>query len=98
MVKESQARIAIGGGGFKIRNLERIIGKRVEVLEYSSDPIRFVQNIFYPIKLRSCEIRKEGGRSVLRIVTSKSSALVGVKLKKARLMLQKYFGIRVAFG
>jgi len=45
IVEEGKIGLAIGKGGISIKNVEKIIGKKVKVFEYSSNPVEFVKNL-----------------------------------------------------
>jgi N utilization substance protein A len=45
IVEEGKIGLAIGKNGASIKKVERVIGKKVKVFEYSSDPETFVKNI-----------------------------------------------------
>ena len=45
IVEEGKIGLAIGKNGTSIKNVERVIGKKVKVFEYSSDPEIFVKNL-----------------------------------------------------
>lgn len=47
---------AIGKQGSSIKNASEIMGKRIEAVEYSSDPVQFIRNCFLPAKVTSVEI------------------------------------------
>jgi len=45
VVDEGKIGLAIGKNGNSIKNVERVVGKKVKVYEYSSDPVTFVKNL-----------------------------------------------------
>ncbi len=45
IVEEGKVGLAIGKGGNLIKNVEKVIGKKVKVFEYSSNPVKFVKNL-----------------------------------------------------
>lgn len=45
IVEEGKIGLAIGKGGSSIKNVEKVIGKKVKIFEYSSNPIEFVKNL-----------------------------------------------------
>ena len=45
LVEEGKIALAIGKNGSSIKNVERTIGKKIKVYEYSSDPIKFIRNL-----------------------------------------------------
>ncbi len=45
VVEKGKIGLAIGKGGNSIKNVERVVGKKIKVYEYSSDPSEFVKNL-----------------------------------------------------
>lgn len=94
VVKEGQAGMAIGKGGSNIKDLQRILKKRIEVIEYSKDPTKFITNVFRPAKMKNVYTsEKSSGKKVITIQPTSDKALVRSKLKKAKQLVSKYFGI-----
>src|SRR5512136_861795 len=46
---------AIGKKGASIKNAMEVMGKRIEVVEYTSNPEQFVKNCFLPAQVTSLE-------------------------------------------
>ncbi|MCW1296490.1 MAG: NusA-like transcription termination signal-binding factor [Candidatus Parvarchaeota archaeon] len=94
VVKEGDAGLAIGKNGQNIKNLEKMINKRVEVIEFSPDPLVFTSNIFRPIEVKNIYLsEKSDGKKIIYLSTVKNKTLTKIKLKKAKSLVQKYFGI-----
>ena len=93
VVNEGQAGIAIGKGGVNIKQLQEKLKKRIEILEYSGDPIKFVSNIFRPIKLHNAYVtEKSDGKKVLTVSLSKDRpGMLKQKMRTARELVPKYF-------
>ncbi len=45
IVEEGKIGLAIGKNGSSIKNVERILGKKVKVFEYSTNPVQFIKNL-----------------------------------------------------
>ena len=94
VVESGHASIAIGRGGTNVRSLQKAIGKKIEVIEFSDDPAQFIANIFRPIRLENVYLsEKSNGQKVLNISTSKNAVLAKMKIKKARILMPRYFDI-----
>ncbi len=95
IVAEGQAGIAIGKGGINIKRLEEKLKKRIEVLEFSNDPLKFVSNIFRPIKVKNAYIaEKSDGTKTLYVSLIKDKlGMIKTKSKNARELIKKYFNI-----
>jgi len=50
IVEEGKIGLAIGKNGNSIKNVEKVIGKKVKVFEYSSKPEKFVKNLITQCK------------------------------------------------
>jgi N utilization substance protein A len=76
IVEPGKIGVAVGKGGSNIKKVEEIVKKRIRLVEYSSDPITFIRNAVYPLKVPNIYIStKSSGEKVLNM---KSDA----KLKK----------------
>ena len=95
IVAEGQAGMAIGKGGMNIQRLEKKLNKKIEVLEFSSDPLKFISNILRPIKLRDGYIsEKSDGTKILHASILKSKfGIVKMKITRAKELVKKYFDI-----
>lgn len=85
---------AVGKNGRNIESIERATRKRVWFIEYSDDLQRFVENIFFPTKLKA--ERKDD--EVIVGIESKNKKFIigkgGSKIKLARQLLDRHFGIK----
>lgn len=45
IVEEGKVGLAIGKNGASIKNVEKVLGKKVKVYEYSTDPVVFIKNL-----------------------------------------------------
>lgn len=53
IVEEGQAGKAIGKSGMNMRKLQRLLKKRIRVVEFNQDPIEFVKNYIAPLEVES---------------------------------------------
>ncbi|MFQ6105443.1 MAG: NusA-like transcription termination signal-binding factor [Candidatus Hydrothermarchaeaceae archaeon] len=51
VVKKGDIGLAIGKKGSNIHKAERLLGRRVKVVEYSEDPADFIKNLFHPFRV-----------------------------------------------
>lgn len=101
VVKEGHAGMAIGKKGINIKNLQGILNKKVEVIEFSQDPLTFLNNVFRPLKINNAYMsEKSNSRKVIKISFNKvdnrmrvNITPVKVRLKKAKFLIKKYFDI-----
>jgi N utilization substance protein A len=93
VVNEGQAGMAIGKAGINIKTLQEKLKKRIEILEYSNDPIKFVANVFRPIKLHNAYVseRSDGKKTIHISVSKDRPGMLKVKMRTTRELLPKYF-------
>jgi len=76
----------------KIRLLENLLKRRIEVISFSKDPVKFVKNILKPIKVKEVYIaQRDNGKKVLRIQLIKSRYNNPAKIKKVKHLVGRYF-------
>jgi N utilization substance protein A len=96
VIKKGDMGLAIGKGGENIRRMQNVLGKRIEMVEYSEDFTELVVNIFKPAEIVSIEKNTESGqinvyvkkRSDLGIAIGKG----GCTIEKARILARRFFG------
>ncbi len=97
VVKEGQAAMAIGKNGVNIKNLQNILNKKVEIVEFNPDPLAFLNNVFRPLKISNAYIsEKSNSKKIIRISFERvknNGVPIKVKLKKAKHLIRKYFDI-----
>lgn len=94
VVKEGQAGLAIGKAGSNVISLQDKLRKRVEVIEFSSDPVRFATNIFHPAELtKSYVSENSSGKKILYLNPKSDKGLVRSKLKYALDLIRRYHNI-----
>ncbi len=69
VVEEGKIGLAIGKGGNSIRHVEKVLGKKVKVYEYSSDVVKFIKNLI-PI-VKEVNILKEDDKTIAEIKVNK---------------------------
>ena len=70
VVKEGQIGMAIGRRGKNIRLLERMTGKKHEIIEYSDDPAQFIRNALKPAKVQEVRITERPDGKKMAVVPS----------------------------
>jgi len=99
VVSEGKMGLAIGKGGSHIRNLQNIVKKSVELVEYSDDPVEFLKNMLNPKLVTEVKLNKrlDGTTQAIIIVDPKKKGIVvgreGRNAEKARLLAKRYFEI-----
>ena len=98
LVGKGEAGRAIGRNGSKVRALKEILGRDIEVVEYSEDLKEMVKNLFPGVRIRSIQISKRGGGVMVRLSVEEEDKGVaigrnGKNVKRARLVLSRLFGV-----
>ncbi len=99
VVSEGKMGLAIGKGGSHIKNLQNIIKKNVELVEYSDDAITFLKNMLNPKLVSEVKLntRLDGSTQAIVLVDAKKKGIVvgreGRNAEKARLLAKRYFEI-----
>ena len=99
IVNKGQMGLAIGKGGATIRQLQNVVARKVELVEYSDDPSDFVRNILNPQMVNDVKItvRTDGSKQAVVLVDAKRKGVVvgkeGRNAEKARLLAKRYFQI-----
>jgi transcription termination/antitermination protein NusA len=99
IVNKGQMGLAIGKGGTTIRQLQNVVTKKVELVEYSDDPSEFIRNILNSDMINEIKMneRVDGTKQAVVIVDAKKKGVVvgreGRNAEKARLLAKRYFQI-----
>ena len=99
IVNKGQMGLAIGKGGATIRQLQNVVAKKVELVEYSDDPSEFIRNILNSDMINEVKMneRVDGTKQAVVIVDAKKKGVVvgreGRNAEKARLLAKRYFQI-----
>ena len=98
VAKQGDMGLAIGKGGKNVGLLRKLLGKPVEVVEYSDSPDQLVKNSLAPARIRSVRLAEKPGRRILIIeVDPKDKALAigrnGKTIEKTRILAKRYFQI-----
>ena len=69
IVNQGQVGVAIGRGGRNIHTLERMTGKKHEIIEYSEDPVQFIKNALKPAAVREVRVSERTDGKKMAVVT-----------------------------
>ena len=99
VVNKGQMGLAIGKGGSTIKQLQNVVSKKVELVEYSDDPSAFLSNVLNSEMINEIKINDkfDGTRQAVVIVDPRKKGVVvgkeGRNAEKARLLAKRYFQI-----
>jgi N utilization substance protein A len=100
IVNEGQIGVAIGKGGRNIRTLERMTGKKHELIEYSEIPEQFIKNALKPAVVKEVRItdRTDGKKMAVVAVNPKDKGVAigknGKNAERLRFLAKRYFQIQ----
>ena len=99
VVNKGQMGLAIGKGGSTIKQLQNMVAKKIELVEFSDDPAEFIRNMLNADMINDVRIseRADGAKqAVVTVDPRKKGAVVGREgrnAEKARLLAKRYFQI-----
>jgi len=99
VVKKGDVGLAVGRGGRKIRLLEKVMRKRLEVVEYCDNLREFLIGALRPVKVQGIRLteRPDGRRIVVINVDPRDKARAigksGRNAEKLRLLAKRYFDV-----
>jgi transcription termination/antitermination protein NusA len=100
IVNQGQVGVAIGRGGRNIHTLEKMTGKKHEIIEFSEDPVQFIKNALKPAMVREVRIteRTDGKTMAVVTVNSKDKGVAigknGKNAERLRFLAKRYFQIQ----
>jgi transcription termination/antitermination protein NusA len=99
VVNKGQMGLAIGKGGSTIKQLQNMVARKIELVEFSDDPAEFIRNMLNADMVNDVRISERGDGTKQAVVTvdqRKKGAVVGREgrnAEKARLLAKRYFQI-----
>ena len=100
VVNEGQVGVAIGRGGRNIHVLERMTGKKHEIIEYSEDAMQFIKNALKPATVREVRItEKPDGKTIAVVAVNPRDKGVAIgkngrSAERLRFLAKRYFQIQ----
>ncbi len=99
VVSKGEMGLAIGKNGATIKTLQGVVGKKIELVEYSDDPAEFIRNMLGANLVLDVKINEkdDGNKVAVAVVDPKKKGVVvgreGRNAEKARLLTKRYFQI-----
>lgn len=102
VVKEGDMGLAIGKGGSKVQRAKQVMGKSIEVVEYSDNPVEFIKNALSPAKVKEVNIIEREGKKFAHVeVEDKDKGLAvgrgGRNIQRAKVLAHRHHGIEDIF-
>lgn len=95
VVEEGNVKKAIGEEHKNIRRMEKLLGRKVKIIAFNSNPVKFINNLLYPI--RPIKVEVEGSIALISVESSFKGKIYGrsrENLAKIKKILAKYFNIK----
>ena len=98
IVEERLVGRAVGKKGQNVKKLQNLLGRKVEVVGYADDPVRFLKNIFHPAHILAVNVIDKNGKKIARIHMDKESKRIferkiESKMRIAKTLAKRYFDI-----
>ncbi|MDD1654377.1 MAG: NusA-like transcription termination signal-binding factor [Methanomicrobiales archaeon] len=89
---------AIGKKGASIKNAMEVMGKRIEVVEYTSNPEQFIRNCFLPAQVTSLEFEGTDEERIAKVTVREEDRGIaigkeGKNIFKAKRLAQRQHNI-----
>jgi N utilization substance protein A len=100
VVSEGQVGVAIGRGGRNIHTLERMTGKKHEIIEYAEQPAQFIKNALKPAGVKEVRItERPDGKSIAVVAVNPKDKGVAIgkngrNAERLRFLAKRYFDIQ----
>ena len=100
IVKEGSIGMAIGKRGRNVHLLEKMTGKKHEIIEHSDNPAQFIKNALKPAAVREVRIteRMDGKKMAVVTVNPKDKGVAigknGKNAERLRFLAKRYFNIQ----
>lgn len=104
IVKQGAIAKALGKRGINIKKLENLLKKKIKIIEFSTDILKFVKNIVHPLQIKEIH-EKEGIVIIIPTDTKTRGYLIGrgaVNLRSTESIVRRYYPdikeIKVAYS
>jgi transcription termination/antitermination protein NusA len=95
IVNEGDMGLAIGKAGANVKKVEDAIGRKIDLIEYSKDPIQFLKNLLSPIKIKNAYMsQKSTGAKAITVQVEPNDKKMLLANGKRRLNEAKEYFLR----
>lgn len=99
VVTKGEMGLAIGRAGANIKNVQQLIGKDVELVEWADEPKQLIMNALNPQMISEVRVidRPDGSKTATVVVDQRKKGAIlgkaGRNAEKARLLAKRYFNV-----
>jgi len=99
VIRPGDMGLAIGKGGDNIKKMSRVLGKRIEMVEYNEDREVFIANMFKPADISEVSFGGQGESVMVTVPDKADFGLAigkgGSTIEKARILVRRFYGKEV---
>jgi len=96
IVETGQGRKAVGKNAFNVQEITRLINKKIKIVEYNPDPVKFINSFASPIAIES--VNFSDNVINLKVKTAKDKGILigrnGHNLNNIKKIMDYYFKIK----
>jgi transcription termination/antitermination protein NusA len=93
IVEENDIGKAIGKNGYKAKMLEKVLNRKIKIVEFNPDVLQFIKNVIFPLRIK--EIALVDGYVEIEVYDSKTRGLLigrsAKNLHSLELIVKRYF-------
>lgn len=98
VVKTGDMGLAIGKNGDTVKKAEKLLGRHVEIVEYSDNVNEFIKNVLSPVVPKRIAVSKRSDKRIAYVeVPTKDKGLVigrnGKNIEKVKMLLHRHHDI-----
>lgn len=99
LIGQGQMGLAIGKAGETIRKVQKVMGRQIELVEWSDEPKQLLMNCLNPQLIKEIKVveKPDGTQAATIVVDDKKKGAVlgkgGRNAEKARLLARRYFSM-----
>ncbi len=97
VVKKGDIGLAIGKKGVSVNKVKKVLGKRIEIIEHSDDPVEFVEKLFHSFRVEDVQMSENGTKVVKMYVDERDKNMAigmrGKNLQKMKMLAKRYHDI-----
>ncbi len=95
VIKQGDMGLAIGKSGDNIKKMSRVLGKRIEMVEFSEEPDHFIANMFKPAEILDVQFGGDDGPVTVLVPEKSDVGLAigkgGSTIEKARQLVRRFY-------
>ncbi|MDI6718910.1 MAG: NusA-like transcription termination signal-binding factor [Methanomicrobiales archaeon] len=99
VMKPGDMGLAIGRKGENIKKMQRVLGRKIEMVEYAEDRDRFIANIFKPAEVVAVEVDPEKNSINVRVRKKSDLGIAigkgGINVEKARMLCRRFLQLNL---